>query len=318
MHLVVDTDTAGDDVIALLIALNTPWVQLHGITINCGNVAFDYQVENALTTVEVAGRSGEVPVYPGARVPLMREWVSADYVHGKDGMGESYFSPAKQRPEAEHAVSFLLRMARQYAGDLVIVAQAPLTNLALAVRQDAEFARRVKELWVMGGSVSGMGNVEPLSEYNFYVDPEAAAIVFGAGFNLYMVGWDVSLEAAVLTEAELAQIATLNTPLSRFFMATQRKVLEFNRAHNIYGTTHPDALTMALALDRRLWLEGSDYAVAIETRGEFTRGTSVVDRLGVWRRQPNAHVVTAADREGFQALLMRLLAEGTSGLPAPA
>ncbi|MCY0879629.1 MAG: nucleoside hydrolase [Firmicutes bacterium] len=317
MHVVIDTDTAGDDVVALLLALKTPWVTVEGVTINCGNVAFDFQVENALKTIDVAGRAGAVPVYPGARAPLLRDWVSADYVHGKDGMGEAFFPPVSQRPERENAVPFLLRTARQYSGDLVVVAQAPLTNLALAVRQDPAFASHVKELWVMGGSLSGLGNVAPLSEYNFYVDPEAAAIVFGAGFNLYMVGWDVALEAAVLTEEELQRIEAMNTPLSQFFLATQAKVLEFNRTQSIAGTTHPDALTMALALDRRLLRESRDYFVAIETRGEFTRGTSVVDRLGVWRQKPNSHVVTQVDRDRFHALLLRLLEEGATRLPEP-
>jgi purine nucleosidase len=307
LHVVVDTDTAGDDVVSLLLALHTPWVDLCGITINVGNVGFDYQVENALKTIEVSGRAGKVPVYAGARTPLLRAWTSAEYVHGADGMGDSHFAPVAQRPEPQHAVEFLLEASRRWAGSLVIVAQAPLTNLALAVRQDPGFASRIAKLWVMGGSVNAMGNVDPLSEYNFYVDPEAAAIVFAAGFNLYMVGWDLTLSCAVLNAADLEKIRAMDTSLSRFFLQTQRKVVEFNATQGIMGTTHPDTLTMAMALDESLWLEGQDYYVGIETKGELTRGTSVVDRLNVWGKKPNAHVCLKADAARFRQLLMTFL-----------
>lgn len=314
MHLVVDTDTAGDDVISLLLALHTPGVEVHGITINVGNVDFDHQVENALKTVEVSRRAGQVPVYPGARLPLMRPWVSADYVHGSDGMGESQFAPVAQRPENRHAVEYLIEASHRWDGELVLVAQAPLTNVALAVRQDPEFASRVGQLWIMGGSANGLGNVDPLSEYNFYVDPEAAAIVFDAGFNLYMVGWDITLADSVLGMEDLARIEKMNTSLSRFFMQTQRQVIQFNQTQGIMGTTHPDAITMAMALDRAIWLDGADYYVGIETTGTLTRGTSVVDRIGAWNKKPNAHVCLKADRNRFREVLLAMLETGDTGM----
>ncbi|NMP22776.1 nucleoside hydrolase [Sulfobacillus harzensis] len=317
MHLIIDTDTAGDDVVSLLLALHTPWVSIVGITINCGNVAFDYQVANALKTIEVAGKAGQVPVYPGARNPLLRPWVNAAYVHGEDGMGEAWYPPVSQTPESEHAVAFLLEASRRYAGDLVIVAQAPLTNLALAVRQDPEFAHRVSHLWVMGGSANAVGNIEPLSEYNFYVDPEAAAIVFQAHFNMTMVGWDVCLESSVLNDADLAEIERLDTPLSRFFLQTQRKTREFNRTQGILGTTHPDSLTMAMALDPTILTKSAPYFVTIETQGLHTRGTSVVDRLGDLGHEPNARVSLQANGTRFKRILMDMLATGSTPIAPP-
>lgn len=314
MHLVVDTDTAGDDVVSLLLALHTPWVHCHGITINVGNVGFDQQVENALKTVEVSGKAGQVPVYPGAREPLLREWESADYVHGKDGMGEAHFPPVAQRPEAKHAVQYLLEASHRWAGELVIVGQAPLTNLALAVRMDPTFPSRVKKVWVMGGSFNGLGNVGPLSEYNFYVDPEAAAMVFAAGFNLSMVGWDVALAASILAPDDLDRIAHMDTPLSRFFLQTQKSVIAFNKTHGIIGTTHPDSLTMAMALDESIWSQGGDYYVGIETQGKLTCGTSVVDHLNVWNEKPNAHVCLKADAAQFKRIVMSMLETGTTGI----
>lgn len=315
MHVVIDTDTAGDDVVALMMALLTPGVEVHGITINCGNVDFDHQVKNALKTVEVTGWAGQVPVFPGARRPLLREWVSADYVHGRDGMGESYFDPVAQRPESTHAVDFLLDVSRRCAGELVIIAQAPLTNLALAARQDATFPDRVKALYIMGGTNNSVGNVLPLSEYNFFVDPEAARIVFHAGFNIRLVPWDVCLQDSVVLRRDLDALAGLDTPLSRFFLATQRKVWEFNRkTAGIDGTTHPDAITVACALEETIWQEGFFAFVDIETAGELTRGASVVDTVGSFGRPANAAICTRADGNRFRQALWSMLQTGSTGL----
>lgn len=316
MHLVIDTDTAGDDVVALMVALLTPGVEVHGITINCGNVDFDHQVENALKTVEVTGHAGQVPVFPGARNPLLREWVSAAYVHGQDGMGESYFDPVAQRPEARHAVDFLLEASHRYDKELTIIGQAPLTNLALAVRQDPGFAGRIKALFVMGGTNNSIGNVFPLSEYNFFVDPEAARIVFQAGFNLRLVTWDVCLQDSLVTRPELERLRALDTPLARFFLATQRKVWEFNHKRaGIDGTTHPDAITVACAIDETLWQEGFSAFVDVETVGELTRGASVMDTVGAFGRPPNTSVCTRADGARFRDALFSMLKSGSTGLP---
>jgi len=315
MRIVMDTDTAGDDVVALLMALLTPGVEVLGVTVNCGNVDFDQQVENALKTIEAAGLAGKVPVFPGARRPLLREWVSADYVHGRDGMGESYFEPVRQRPKTRHAVEFLLEVSRRYPGELTLIGQAPLTNLALAVRQDPDFPARVKALYVMGGTNNAVGNVYPLSEYNFFVDPEAARIVVHAGFNLRIVPWDVCLKDGVVTRADLDRIRELDTPLGRFFLATQRKVWAFNRKRaGIDGTTHPDALTVAAALEETIWQEGFSAFVDIETHGALTRGASVVDTVGAFGRAPNASVCTRAAGERFREALFAMLATGNTHL----
>jgi len=180
-RLIVDTDTAGDDVFSLLIALRHPNATLEAITVCCGNVAFEQEVENALYTVEMAGRAGEVPVYAGCPQPLIAGWVGAEYVHGQDGMGDSFFPRAAQRPEPGHAVDELVRRVNESPGELTILAQAPLTNLAAAVVRDPSIAQKVARLYVMGG---GDGNITPAAEYNFFVDPEAARIVLNAGFPL--------------------------------------------------------------------------------------------------------------------------------------
>jgi len=303
--LIVDTDTAGDDVFSLLLALRRPEAQLEAITVVCGNVRFEQEVENALYTLEMAGRSGEVPVYAGCARPLIAEWIGAEYVHGQDGMGDSSFPRARQRPESEHAVDAILRLVGERPGELTILAQGPLTNVAAAVVREPALPANVKHLWVMGG---GVGNITPAAEYNFYVDPEAAKIVFAAGFRITLFTWTLSLSHGVFGDDKLARIEALDTELARFFHQVNRKALEFERATGIPGSAHPDSMTCAALLDESLILSARDCFVDVETRGELTRGYSVIDPDGRRTGPPNARVVEDFDTDRFFELMVSVLA----------
>lgn len=305
-RLVIDTDTAGDDVFSLLLALRHPEAQLEAITICCGNVGFDQEVENALYTVQTSGRGGEVPVFPGCRRPLLADWVGAEYVHGEDGMGDSGFPLAEQRPESEHAVDALVRLINDNPGELTLIAQAPLTNIAVAVMRDPSIAHKVKRLYVMGG---GDGNVTPAAEYNFYVDPEAARIVLKAGFPLTLVTWTLTLSHGQFDREQLAGIDRLGTPLSTFFGQVNRRALAFCLEHGLSGSSHPDALTCAIALDPSLVERASSRYVDVETAGELTRGYSSIDVGGFFGREPNADVVEAVDSGRFYRMLLGVLAQ---------
>ena len=304
-RLIIDTDTAGDDVFSLLIALLHPKAQLEAITVCVGNVRFEQEVENALYTVEMAGRPGEVPVYPGCRKPLVGEWVGAEYVHGNDGMGDSNFPQAKQRPETEHAVDELVRRINESPGELTILCQAPLTNLATAVARDPSIAGKVRAVYLMGG---GVGNITPAAEYNFFVDPEAAKIVVNAGFPLTLFTWSLTRTHGVFNDGQLARIAALGTPLSRFFGQVNRLAREFDdKVNHLGGSTHPDSMACAAILEPSLLLATEEAVVDVETRGELTRGWSLIDTLNRTGREPNARVVTDYDTEAFFELLYGLL-----------
>ena len=304
-RLIIDTDTAGDDVFSLLIALRHPDVALEAITVCCGNVAFDQEVENALTTVETAGRAGEVPVYAGCREPLVSEWVGAEYVHGQDGMGDSFFRRAQQRPEAEHAVDELVRRIGERPGELTVLAQAPLTNIALAVRRDPSIVHKVVHLYVMGG---GVGNITPAAEYNFHVDPEAAKIVLNAGFPLTLFTWSLTRTHGVFDDEKLGRIEALGTPLSDFFGRVNRKAREFDdRVNHLGGSTHPDSMVCAAIVEPSLVLATEEAVVDVETSGDLTRGWSLIDTLGRVDREPNATVVTDYDTDGFFELMLEVL-----------
>ena len=301
-RLIIDTDTAGDDVTSLLIGLLHPQAQLEAITICCGNVGFEQEVENALYTVEQTGR--DVPVYAGCDRPLIAEWVGAEYVHGQDGMGDSFFPRAKQRAEPAHAVDELVRRINEAPGQLDVLAQAPLTNIAAAVVRDPSSAQKVKRLWVMGG---GVGNITPAAEFNFYVDPEAAKIVFAAGFPITLFTWTLTLSHGVFFDADLARIDEIDTPLARFYRQVTRKAEEFERSMGVPGTTHPDSMVAAAIVEPSLVLATREAFVDVETRGELTRGFSSIDLAGITGREPNCTVVEDYDTRGFLELFLGIL-----------
>jgi inosine-uridine nucleoside N-ribohydrolase len=301
-RLIIDTDTAGDDVTSLLIGLLHPNAQLDAITICNGNVDFDQQVENALYTVEQAGKT--VPVYPGCPKPLVADWVDAAYVHGEDGMGDSFFPKATRRPEPEHAVDELVRRIGELPGELNVLVQAPLTNIAAAVTRDPSIAQKVKRLWVMGG---GVGNVTPAAEFNFYVDPEAAKIVFKAGFPITLFTWTVTLTHGVFFDDDLARIEAVDTPLARFYRQVTRKAEEFERSMGVPGTTHPDSMTCAAIVEPSLVRKTREVYVDIETQGDLTRGYSSIDVLGALGREPNCTLVEDFDTQAFLELFLGIL-----------
>nr|MBA2599492.1 nucleoside hydrolase [Actinomycetota bacterium] len=318
--VLMDADTAGDDVTSMLFALKWPGIDLLAVTVAAGNVYLDQAVENTLYTVEIAGRS-EVPVYAGADRPLMRELVTAHYVHGEDGVGNSDFPPAKKQPEAEHAVEAIVDHANRYAGQLEVIAQAPLTNIALALARDPDLPSKIKRLWIMGGANNFMGNVTPAAEFNFYVDPEAAHIVINAGFNTTLVPWDVCLKDGILYGDELRPIEEMHTTLSEFYLSVNRAAREFIRLeYDVDGISHPDAIMTAMVIDEAMITERGNWHVDVEYRSDLTAGYSVVDTLGVMQkgragrrvpgegREPNADVVVRADKERFKQMLARVLA----------
>lgn len=326
MRLIIDTDTAGDDCFSLLLGMLQDRAMLEAVTICNGNIPFAQQTENALKTIEVAGFAGKVPVYEGCALPLLRNPVDAAYVFGDDGMSDANYPKTAQRPENEHAVDAMIDLVMRHPGEITIIAQAPLTNIAMAVRKEPRFARAVKHLWIMGGTDNAMGNVTPAAEFNFYVDPEAAAIVLNAGFAASLVTWTLTLNDSVLHEDELAEIADLDTPLSRFFHQVNSASVAFSLARYGNGATvHPDTLTCALALDESLVLESEMCRVDIETEGRLTRGYNSVSsarlpdqdiaapELGT-ALPANIRIIRRANREGFKAMLLEVLRQtGSNG-----
>jgi len=318
MRLIIDTDTAGDDVFSLMLALTRPGVSVEAITIAHGNVGFAQHAENALVTLERCDMAGQVPVYLGAQAPFTRAPLDAAYVFGRDGMSDSGFPKAAQRPADGHAVDELVARIMAAPGEITLIAQAPLTNIALAYLREPRIAQALKHLWIMGGTDNGVGNVTPAAEYNFYVDPEAAKIVVNAGFNLSIATWTLTLHDGLWSTAQLAELEALGTAKARFFTDVNRASLAFAReTEGLDGSLHPDALTCAIALDETLILQAEDCVVDVETMGELTRGYLSVSHAilpdieladpALKRRAPNARVIKKIDRAGFFAAMKQAL-----------
>jgi purine nucleosidase len=304
---VVDTDTASDDAVALVMALRCPDISVEAITVVAGNVPLAQGVQNACYTVELCGAT--VPVHAGASGPLRRTLVTAQEVHGQDGMGDLGLPRPAPPPAAGHAVDALLAAAERHVGRLTLVTLGPLTNVALAVRREARFASRIAHCVAMIGTSDSVGNQTPVAEYNAYVDPEAVAVVLDSGLRLTLVGWDVSRRDAVITRAEADELRALDTPLARFAMDIQATLVRFcARTTQLAGFDLPDPVTMAVAIDPRVVTAAEHVRVDVDVDSPLTRGQLVLDRLELTRRPPNATVVTAADRARFRQMLRAALA----------
>lgn len=275
----IDTDTASDDAVALIMALRAPEVRVVAITTVAGNVPVQQATRNALYTVELCGAN--VPVFMGASKPLLRPYQDATWFHGRDGLGDHNYPAARQSPQSDHAVDAIISAIEANPG-IVLITLGPLTNIAVALSRKPEIAAHVSRCVIMGGAPCCEGNITPAAEYNIWVDPEAARAVFRSKVPIEMVGWHVSRGESVLTDAEIAAIEALGTAKARFAIRTNSRAREaYHVQTGETGLSLADPTAMAIALDRSVGLSWSRHRVAIETQSELTRGMTVVDRLNV-------------------------------------
>jgi len=280
--MIVDTDTASDDAVALIMALREPGVDVKAITVVAGNVAMEKGSRNARYTVELCGAA--VPVHEGAARPLLREPRPASFFHGVDGLGDQGYPPPRASAAEGHAVSVLVETIRAHPG-IVVVTLGPLTNLALALAQAPEIVEKVGRCVVMGGAACTVGNMTPAAEYNIWCDPEAARLCFRSGLPIEMVGWELCRGPANLDDEDIARVRALDTPLARFALGCNARALEANRdSYGEPGIALPDPVAMAVALDPEVVTRRSRHAVDVECEGVLTRGMTVVDQLDAVRR----------------------------------
>ena len=293
---IIDTDTASDDAVAILMALAAPDVRVLGMTIVAGNVGLEQATRNALYTAEIAGVP--TPVYKGASAPLMRTHEDAHWFHGRDGLGDHDYPPPARAAETEGAVEALIRLSHAHPG-ATLVTLGPLTNIALTLARDPGFAGRIGRCVVMGGAPCCEGNVTPAAEYNIWVDPEAARRVFRSGLPIEMVGWHVSRGDSVLDEAEIDEIRALGTAKARFALECNSRAREayFTQTGQA-GLSLADPTAMAIALHRDIGVSWSRHFVEIECASEITRGMTIVDRLNVSGDANNAAAWGDAHKAG--------------------
>jgi purine nucleosidase len=301
-NFLIDTDTASDDAVAIIMALAEPGVRVLGLTTVAGNVGLEQATRNALLTAEMCNSA--VPVFAGADKPLTRALQDAHWFHGRDGLGDHGYPAPRRAPEPEPAVDAILRLARAEPG-LTLVTLGPLTNIALALERDSGLADKIDRCVVMGGAPCCEGNVTPAAEYNIWVDPEAARAVFRSKLKIEMIGWHVSRGPSVLSDDEIAAIEALGTAKAEFAIRTNSRAREaYHVQTGEVGLSLADPTAMAVALDRSIGLKWSRHRVAIESMSELTRGMTVVDRLNVSADANNAEVWRAAagEHEGADIL----------------
>src|SRR6202041_281826 len=246
-RVIIDTDPGVDDSIAILLALRSPELKVEAITPVCGNVPLELTLPNALRLVEIAGRT-DVPVAAGARHPLVRRLVTGGPVHGLNGLAGVEFPEPKIKPVHETAPEIIRRIVRENPGEIMIVAVGPLTNVAMALRADPELASMIPAIAIMGGSLSG-GNITPAAEFNLYVDPEAARIVFDANIPLTMVGLDVTRKCLV-SEQHITRLEVANNPVSQAAGKILRATYERMRhGGEVTDIALHDALAVASLID---------------------------------------------------------------------
>jgi purine nucleosidase len=316
--VLIDTDTASDDAVALIMALRSPLVRVAAITIVAGNVDVEQATRNALHTVELCG--SDVPVYMGATKPLIRELHPATWFHGMDGLGDKGYTPAHSKAESAHAVEAIIETAKANPG-LEIVTLGPLTNIALALGRAPEIVANINRCVVMGGAACIEGNVTPAAEFNIWVDPEAARRVFMSGLPIEMVGWELSRHDAVINDAEIDAICALNTPLAAFAVGCNSTAREaYFKQTGERGISLPDPIALAILLRQDLCTRSTEHYVEIETISPLTRGMTVVDKLNVthdgrnidaWReareRQKPVKICWELDVPGWKQLLRESL-----------
>ena len=302
----IDTDTASDDAVALIMAFMNPDIEVVGLSIVAGNVPLDMGVQNALYTAELCAATA--PIYVGAAKPLSRELGTAQFVHGEDGMGDIGLPLSGRTPTSGNAVDKLIEAIHLHADHIELVTLGPLTNIALALQQDPSIARSVKRCVVMGAVADHIGNVTQVAEFNMWVDPEAVDVVLRSGMHLEFVGWDISRTEAVVTPQESAMIRSLGTERANFSVDIQRVLEKFCAEEtHLNGFDLPDPIAMAYAIDTSIATEVHHWYLASETNSELTRGMVVMDTLGVMHQEPNAFVVTRASHEKFMSMLVDAL-----------
>lgn len=302
-RLLIDTDPGVDDALAILMA--HAHADVAALSIAAGNVGLAHTVGNALKLVDVIG--ADMPVFAGCPTPLVLEAADAGFVHGADGFGDTGYLPSARRAAAEHAAAAIVRLAREQPGKLTLVALAPLTNLALALRLDPQLPSRVARLVIMGGAVTGRGNTHLLpAEFNIGFDPEAAHVVFAQWPQFDLVDWEACVRHAIPFGRFDAQVAE-GDARARFYEAISRKARRFNETHGRHGMIVADALAMAVALEPGIVQRAERHHVGIELSGTLTRGATVVDWEGRLGRPANANIVFDVDQARFEAMVANAL-----------
>lgn len=305
LPIIIDCDPGHDDAIALILALASPKLNVLAVTTSAGNQTPDKTLRNALRILTLLGRH-DIPVAGGAPKPLLHKLIIADNVHGESGLDGPALPEPGFAPQALTAVELMAKTLRASTEPVTLVPTGPLTNIALLLSAHPELKAKIARIVLMGGS-AGPGNWTPAAEFNIYVDPEAAEMVFSAGVPITMCGLDVTHAAQVMDE-DIERIRAITNPIAR----TVAELLDFFMIYHrdpkwgFVGAPLHDPCTIVWLLRPELFT-GIECHVSVETRGHYTVGMTVVDRYRLSPHEPNATVLLGVERQGFIDLLVEQL-----------
>jgi inosine-uridine nucleoside N-ribohydrolase len=302
-NVILDMDPGIDDALAILLAFRSLELNVLGITIVSGNVHAHKGAINALRTLNILKIKEDIPVYIGQDKPLLRPLITAEWIHGSDGLGDANIPMSSRKPREENGIKFIIdTIMNSKQGEITLIATGPLTNIATALLLEPNLVKRVKELILMGGAFGltpyGIGNATPVSEFNFYTDPEAAKIVFESGIPITAVGLDVTTNPqSIITKEIYEKMVTSSSEIHRFAAKIMRNLVDrFG-----YMQLH-DPMAVAMAIDPSFF-KTSRYYVTISTNDDDTRGQAIVERREwlpeEYKKKPNANIANCVDGPRF-------------------
>ncbi len=301
-HIILDTDPGIDDSLAILLALASPEVVLDGISTIHGNASTAQATTNALSILELANAS-HVPVYRGCELPLVQPSLLAPETHGGNGLGYAKLSAPQSRPQVKHGSDYLIESIMSSPNEITLVAIGPLTNIAMAIRKEPRIVQNVKEVFIMGGAIQHTGNTTALAEFNTYVDPHAAHIVFHSGMPMILTPLDVTYECIFLKE-DLDRLLKIDSPIIKFIADATRFYMEFHDEYQkIDGCVINDPMTLALTFMPEI-CDYQNLVVDVDISTGVGLGNTFADFYNYEKKQPNMKVALGVRPRMFMELFL--------------
>lgn len=302
-HIIIDTDPGIDDALAILLALASPEVRVEGLTIVHGNCSTDQGTVNALSVLELA-QAAHVPVAKGCSLPLVQPSLLAPETHGAAGIGYAQLPPPETQPVAQHAVDFLIEKILAAPGEITLVSIGPLTNLAMTIRREPRIVEATREVVIMGGAIRHEGNTTPLAEFNTYVDPHAAHIVYHSGIPITLVPLDVTYQC-ILTSEDVARLLEQKSPIAQFIADATRFYMEFHDEYQqIDGCIINDPLALALVFAPEL-VDTETLYVDVDISGGVSMGKTFADFYHMEDKASNMKVALSVRPRDFIELFLK-------------
>ncbi len=301
-RIIIDTDPGVDDALTFLLALASPEIQLEALTTTQGNVTIEKTTRNALAVLELCGAS-HIPVAAGSMLPLVQPLRASADIHGASGIGEAKLPEPQSKTIPQHAVDYLIERVLAEPNELSIFPIGPLTNIAMAIRKEPKFAKAVKELVIMGGSIQENGNMTPLAEFNIFVDPHAAHIVFHSGIPITLIPLDVTHQC-LLKREHVNRLLEIDSPITKFIRDAVEFYIKFSVDRGFAGSALHDPLTLATIIAPEL-LTLKEYYVDVDHSGGVSMGKTFADIFELTKKPANMKVAMDVRSDDFIELFLQ-------------